>query len=485
MNLAVALAPRLLRHELRLHTRHGIVAGIAVITGIWIALLWLLPPAARPTAVAWVLFLDVATVGFYFAPALLVVERANGITAALRLTTMSPRHALAVRIGLLGTWALFAALAVTLGGGVGWAPTVLVGATVTAVLLSLTAVVMVGRGDTLTDYLPRIPVVGVPLLAPALAHGTGLVTHPATRLSPATAALELLLGRWSPAGLLFVVLVCAALWVPAERVLLDVRARAPQRPRRRERARRTDVGPEGAVRSFARTDRRSLLGDGMLVTLALGIPLLAVLLRLAAGPGNGWLESRLGVDLVAHLPVLWALVLVFHTPVMAGAITGMLFLEDRDAGVLPAVAVTRAGLSTLVAYRLTAAAVLTAAALMVALPLAGARHSAGTPGVVATAVASAAASLVPALLLAALVRDRVAGMALMKVVALPLYLPLAWWFVDHPSAWAFALVPTGWAARAWWASRPGEAAGFALGAIGCSAAWGAVVLPRLRRRLSD
>jgi hypothetical protein len=78
--------------------------------------------------------------------------------------------------------------------------------------------------------------------------------------------------------------------------------------------------------------------------------------------------------------------------------------------------------------------------------------------VVATALVSAAASTVPAMLLASLVRDRVAGMALMKAIGLPLYLPLAWWFVEGSAGWVFALVPTGWAAQALWAETVGGAA---------------------------
>jgi hypothetical protein len=219
----------------------------------------------------------------------------------------------------------------------------------------------------------------------------------------------------------------------------------------------------------------------MLVMLVLGIPLLAVLVRLATGPGVAWVEARADIDLVPYLPLLWALVLVVHAPVMAGAIVGMLFLEDRDADLLPAIATTRAGLRTLLGYRLAAAASLTAVAVAVALPLAGAEHAAGTAGVLATALVSAAVSAVPALLLASLVKDRAAGMALMKAIGLPLYLPLAWWFVGAPVGWLFALVPTGWAAQALWADTLGGTALFAVGGILCSATWVAVLIPRLRR----
>jgi hypothetical protein len=476
----------LVRTELRLLARHRVAVGVAGLTAVWIAVIWFLPASVRRDAVAWALFLDVATVGFFFAPAVMLVERANGVTAALRLTRLSPRLALGVRMAGLGGLGLLAALAVTIGTGMGWAPVVLLGATLAAALMSLLALVMVGRDDTLTGYLPRMPLVGVPLFLPALVHGVGLIDHPLLWLSPATGALELLFGRWSPGATIWLVVACLALWLRAERVVLDVR---PRRPRGSNAVRQPPHSPMArgghgrlaAVRSFARVDRRSLLSDATLAMLALGIPLLAVAIRLATGPGLDWAEGRVGVDLSPHLPLLWALVLVVHAPVMAGAIAGMLFLEDRDAGLLPVIATTRSGLGTLIGYRLMAAAILTAATLAVALPLAGATHAAGIPGVLVTALVAAAVSATPAALLASLVRDRVAGVALVKAMGLPLYLPLAWWFVDHPAGWAFAAIPTAWAAQALWAETLGATLWFAAGGFACSAAWVAAALPRLRR----
>ena len=245
--------------------------------------------------------------------------------------------------------------------------------------------------------------------------------------------------------------------------------------------RRGAGGGLAAARSFASVDRRSLLSDSTLVMLALGIPLLAVIVRVATTAGLDWAEARIGTDLAPHLPLVWALVLAVHAPVMAGGITGLLFLEDRDAGLLPVIATTRSGLRTLIAYRLAAAAALTSLALIVALPIAGAAHAAHFPGVLATALAAAAASTVPAALLASLARDRVSGVAFMKAIGLPLYLPLAWWFVDHPAGWLFAVVPTGWVSQALWAETLGETLLFTAGAVACSAAWTAVALARLRR----
>lgn len=492
----------LARTELRLHVRHHVLSAVVGLTAVWVALLLAVPDDVRPNAVAWVLFLDLATFGFFFVPALTVVERGNGVTAALGLTRLSPARALLVRVGLMAAWSLGAAVAVVAAGRPPGAVGVVVAAVLTTILLSLLAVVMVGRHDTLTGYLPRVPAVGIPLLVPALVHGIGLWDAPVLWVSPATGALALLAGQWSWLAVGWLLLWTAGVWVAAVRIGFDVdpgsrrrrgspRRRPTPRPaasssslpgrvRRASRLGRTRT----AVAAFARADRRTLLGDGMLVLLVAGVPLLALIVRLATGPGVAWVRARHGIDVTPHLPAFWALVVVLHTPTMAGALCGLLFLEDRDAGLLPVIATTRASLRTLVGYRLGATAVGTAGAVLVALVLAGARHEAGAGGLVATAVVAAAASAVPAVLMATFARDRVAGMALMKVMGLPLYLPLAWWFVDGPAGWVFAVVPTGWAARAFWAPSTMAAAGFAAGGVALSVLLVAAMLSRLQRSVA-
>jgi fluoroquinolone transport system permease protein len=218
------------------------------------------------------------------------------------------------------------------------------------------------------------------------------------------------------------------------------------------------------------------------VLLVGSVPLLTVLLRIVATVGVGWAERRYGVPLVHHLPLAAALLLVLHTPVMFGSLTGLLLLEDRDAGLLRPLAATRASLSVLLTYRLAATAALTTVALTVCLPLSGVGHPAGAVGVLATAVAAGAVSVVPALLLAGIATTRVQGVAVMKVIGLPLYLPLATWFIAGQAAWLAAPIPTAWVVWAAWAGSPAAALGFAVGAVALAAAAGVALARRWRRR---
>ncbi len=472
--------------ELRLHRRHSMLAATGAMTAVWVVVLLALEPGWRAEAVRWVLFLELAILGFFFVPALAVIERSNGVTAALRLTRLAPSTALAVRVAALAVTALIAAAVVLPVSGLGWPPDVLVAVVLMSSLVSLLAVVMVGRATTLTAYMARVPAVAVPLILPALLYGTGLWQHRVLTLSPMTGALELLAGRWSWWTAAWILIWVAGLWVAAVRIGFDVAPRATgtstTSPRVWPPASDT-YRPWSAALSLARADRRTILEDRILLLLLAGVPILALAVRWFSTTGLAWVGSRYGVDLTAHLPLIWAFVLVIHTPLMFGAMTGLLFLEDRDAGLFPALATTRSTLSTLLAYRLGATGVTTAILVMLGLPIAGAHHPAGIVGLVATGLAAGAVATVPAMLLASFARDRVQGMALTKAMGVPLYVPLAWWFVDGPTGWLFLIIPTAWTAQSFWAEEALVAAGFAFGGVTVSVALVAALAARLRRSI--
>jgi hypothetical protein len=455
--------------DIRLLRRFGVLTATGVVTALWLVILRLVPSATREVMVPLALLTDVTALGFLFVPALLVLERMEGIDAAMRVTRVRTSERLGVRIGLITTLSLAAGLAVTAGAGASHIPVALLGVGTTSVLVGLIASAAVGSSATLTTFLMRAPLVAGPLLAPAILHAIGLVRTPLLYLSPVTSALDMMRGRMSWSGL-----VWQLTWVAGAALVAGRSARRPPRDVARSRtARRASWWPHhagvyssrAAVRSFMRADRRGLVRDGLLIMLALSVPMVAVAARIIATVGVTWTREQHGLDLAPHLPLVWVVLLVAHTPLIFGTLTGLLLLEDRDARLLPAIATTRASVVTLLAYRLAATAACTAIGLAVGFVVAGVDHAVGTAGLLAVVVAAAAVSMVPALLMAALASNRVQGVAVMKIFGLPLYLPLASWFIEGPLRWLFSPVPSAWAMWAMWATTPVTTALFAAGAV--------------------
>lgn len=472
--------------EARLLLRLQLLTATALLTVLWILVLLAVPRGVRDALAPVVLVTDVTALGFLFVPALLALERAEHADDALRMTPARPAERIGARVASSAAVGAAAALAVTVATGLAGVGQRVLGVVLLSTLFALVSVVIMAGAPDLMRLLVRLPVVAVPLLAPALVHLAGLVDSPALHLSPATAAVDLLRRQGSFAGVVWQLCWIGGVAALAVRTVLRPTATpAAPVPAHRAAPWPTHDGKFSrwaAARSFARADRRTLVGDVTLLLLVSSVPLLTGVLRLIATVGVDWAERRYGMPLAHHLPLAAALLLVLHTPVMFGSITGLLLLEDRDAGLLGPLAATRASLSTLLRYRLGATAALTTVALAICLPLAGVGHAAGPIGHVATAVAAGAVSVVPALLLAGVADTRVQGVAVMKVIGLPLYLPLATWFVASPAGLLAAPIPTAWVVWTAWADAPAATLGLTAGAAALSAAVAALLAHRWRRR---
>src|SRR6185437_10904524 len=120
---------------------------------------------------------------------------------------------------------------------------------------------------------------------------------------------------------------------------------------------------------------------------------------------------------------------------VAFGMTGALIvLDDLEGGTLTVVRTSPLGVSRYLGYRLAAVTLLSAAGLAVAAPLSGM-----VPATAAGALLLAV-PLGPLVTLATLVvaRSRVQGAAADKALALPVYLPIAAWWLTGPAGWLLA-----------------------------------------------
>jgi fluoroquinolone transport system permease protein len=194
-----------------------------------------------------------------------------------------------------------------------------------------------------------------------------------------------------------------------------------------------------AVRAFASADLRALGRDpflrlllvapvGLVGVLLIGIPLV-----------EGWVAGASGIDLAPYRPLVVAFIACVTMPIFLGAMAGLLVLEDRESGILPAIAVSPAGLQSYLVVRCGWAAGAAAATVGGALSLYGGI----APGVVAlVAVLGGGYAMVMLLLVGSLAADRLEGLVVVKALTLPLALPLLVAVVDAPWIWLLALLPS-------------------------------------------
>jgi len=126
---------------------------------------------------------------------------------------------------------------------------------------------------------------------------------------------------------------------------------------------------------------------------------------------------------------------------LIGWVTGFLLLEDRDDGPLLAVDVTPIGKGGFLAYRVTATALVTAAITLYALPLVVPDIGWGIAMLLALLIGIEA--VLAAVVLPAIARNKVEGLALTKLTNIASIVPL---IAAFPSPWRYlaGIVPTYW-----------------------------------------
>ncbi|GAA3455849.1 hypothetical protein [Dactylosporangium matsuzakiense] len=444
----------LLSLEARLQWRQGIPLVIVGLAGLWSALTLLWPPATP-----YVIFVDTVTVGTLYAGALTISDRVTGVDAAL---AVSPAGRLARTVARLAPLtAATAAGAVVIRRDL----TVLPAAALAGLLLLGVATAVAARRDGFVAFMVALPVPMIALLAVPLAVSIGLLHGPLWYAVPTTGALALLgapvpapTGWLAAPGLLLGYLALAAA------VAVGFAARPPA-----DGGRATRLRMPGRLTRPARVD--------LPVVIALSPLLLAGALRLGWAPLCGWLRETRGLDLEPFGAVLAIGAVAVHLPMSFGMTAALLVLDDLEDGALEVVRTSPLGTARYLARRLAAVTLLSAAGLAVAAPLSG------------LVPWSAAAALVLAVPIAPLVtvatlavaRTRVQGATADKVLALPVYAPIAAWWLTGPFAWLAAPLPAFWVVRAW----AGPDGVVLLGGLACAAAWLIPLTRTALRRLAQ
>lgn len=237
-------------------------------------------------------------------------------------------------------------------------------------------------------------------------------------------------------------------------------------------------------------DRKNILRDPTYLFLLLAPLLIGLVVRFGIPLLTAFVLETFGVDLSPWTGMMYAFFLQLPA-YLAGLMTGMLLLEERDEGVLSAWAATPLGRSGYILYRTAfafAAACIAELLLLLFIPGAGAVVGSGfitvLRGVPMIAAFSGGAPLI-LLLLALFARDKVSGLAMAKLTGVVLALPLLLLLPeDVPGRVLIHLLYPVLNTRAFFEFRSGSGAGLLLFCVGSIVLQGALVLAGTRTLVS-
>jgi fluoroquinolone transport system permease protein len=185
------------RLDCRLQRRYGFYFAASFIAVVWIVILRFMRPEVLPLAVPFIVFVDLAVVGFYFMAGALLFEKSERTLQALLVSPLRFREYLASKLLTLTLLAMIVSLAVAV---VGYGPHFnlfffLTGVALTSLLTLLVGLIAVAPYDSISRFLIPAQFYMLILYAP-LAHFFGWWTSPMIYLIPTQGSLLMLRGAF-------------------------------------------------------------------------------------------------------------------------------------------------------------------------------------------------------------------------------------------------------------------------------------------------
>lgn len=190
---------RSLRADLALQFRHGFYGVYVAVILVYGLLLRLIPAPHQDGLLALAVFSDPMVFGFYFAAAMLFMERRQGVLDALFVTPLSAERYIASKMASMAVLGSFGALgiAVFVRGAAAPVPAVLGAAVPTACFSTLAGVIVGSRFKDFFSFIGIGSLFMVPAALPALPL-LGFPDHPLYLAVPGTSFLWLFEGAFAP-----------------------------------------------------------------------------------------------------------------------------------------------------------------------------------------------------------------------------------------------------------------------------------------------
>lgn len=183
--------------DTRFQIRYGLYIATAFTTVVAIVVLKLLPASVMDLAVPFVIFVDMAMVGFYFLAAIVLFEKSEGTLLALVVSPLRFWEYLAAKLASLTALAVVISLLVAVvcyGVGFNW-PLLAVAVALTSCIGLIVGFIAIAPYDTVSAFFLPAQLYALPLTVPLLAF-FGWIDHPIFYLWPTHGSLLMLRGAF-------------------------------------------------------------------------------------------------------------------------------------------------------------------------------------------------------------------------------------------------------------------------------------------------
>jgi fluoroquinolone transport system permease protein len=214
--------------------------------------------------------------------------------------------------------------------------------------------------------------------------------------------------------------------------------------------------PKNVIATFGRNDLRTVRRDSLLVTVMLGPFLYAAALWFLPAL-TGYVARQYAFDLVPYHSAIISAFCVLGPPLLLGAVLALQLLYERDQNTLAALRVTPVPPATYPAYRAGITIALTTFSVLASLAVSGQVDARTFALSVPIALMSGLLAPVLGFVMSSLGRNKIEGLAVMRVIGMAVFtVPMIPFFIlDSPWQLAFGVLPAYWPVRAFWSAFDG------------------------------
>jgi fluoroquinolone transport system permease protein len=212
----------------------------------------------------------------------------------------------------------------------------------------------------------------------------------------------------------------------------------------------------GAIATFARNDLRTIRRDSLLVMVMVGPFGYACALWFLPAITT-YVAREYAFDLIPYHSAIISAFCVLGPPLLLGAVLALQLLDERDQNTLAALRVTPVPPITYPAYRAGVTIALTTFSVLASLAISGQVNTQTLALSVPIALMAGLLAPVLGFVMSSLGRNKIEGLAVMRVVGLAVFtVPMIPFFMlDSPWQLAFGVLPPYWPVRAFWSAFDG------------------------------
>jgi fluoroquinolone transport system permease protein len=212
----------------------------------------------------------------------------------------------------------------------------------------------------------------------------------------------------------------------------------------------------GALATFASNDLRTIRRDSLLVMVMVGPFGYACALWFLPAI-TAYVAREYAFDLFPYHSAIVSAFCVLGPPLLLGAVLALQLLDERDQNTLAALRVTPLPPATYPAYRAGLTIALTTFSVLVSLAISGQVNTRTLALSVPVALMAGLLAPVLGFVMSSLGRNKIEGLAVMRVIGLAVFtVPMIPFFIlGSPWELAFGVLPAYWPVRAFWSAFDG------------------------------